>query len=96
MNKDTTIATSAKKDDPYDPSDADSVANFWEGARIEHKGKIIGTARRPGQRGAQKKPTKVQVTLRLSPDILNFFKESGKGWQTRMDEALREYVQTHH
>jgi len=86
---------SIKDKEPYNPNDPDSVADFWDGARIEYKGKTIGTARRPGERGLQKKPKKIQVTLRLSPDILEHFKDSGKGWQTRVDEALREYVQTH-
>jgi hypothetical protein len=45
-----------------DPNDPESVANFWEGANIEHNGKVIGTARRCGERGLQKKPTKIQIT----------------------------------
>ncbi|MES9858818.1 MAG: BrnA antitoxin family protein [Sedimenticola sp.] len=39
--------------------------------------------------------TKERVTIRLSPDVTAFFRATGKGWQTRMDEALREYVETH-
>jgi len=46
-------------------------------------------------RGPQKSPTKRQVTLRLSPDVLDAFKEFGQGWQTRLDAALREWLQTH-
>ncbi|MES9881930.1 MAG: BrnA antitoxin family protein, partial [Sedimenticola sp.] len=33
--------------------------------------------------------------IRLSPDVTAFFRATGKGWQTRLDEALREYVETH-
>lgn len=40
-------------------------------------------------RGKQKKPTKRLVSLRLSPDVLAHFKATGKGWQTRLDEALQ-------
>lgn len=43
-------------------------------------------------RGPQKKPTKTKVTIRLSPQVVEYFKSQGKGWQTRMDEALLEYV----
>jgi uncharacterized protein (DUF4415 family) len=39
--------------------------------------------------------TKERVTIRLSPEVTRFFRASGKGWQTRLDEALREYVKTH-
>lgn len=41
-------------------------------------------------RGAQKAPTKIPVSLRLSPDVVARFKADGPGWQTRMDEALRK------
>ncbi len=43
-------------------------------------------------RGAQKAPTKRQVTLRLSPDVLDRFRATGKGWQTRIDAALRAHL----
>jgi len=46
-------------------------------------------------RGPQKTPTKQQVTLRLSPDLLDQFKRGGPGWQTRIDDALRDWVETH-
>lgn len=43
-------------------------------------------------RGPQKAPTKQLVSLRLSPDVLERFKASGPGWQTRIDGVLREHV----
>lgn len=46
-------------------------------------------------RGANKRPTKEQVSVRYSPEVLAFFRATGAGWQTRMDEALREYVEQH-
>jgi len=70
---------------PYDPNDAASVATFWA------KGKV----RLPGQRGPQKNPTKVPVTVRYSPEVVEYFKATGEGWQTRMNDALREYVEQH-
>jgi uncharacterized protein (DUF4415 family) len=33
---------------------------------------------------------KVAVSLRLDPEIVARFKASGPGWQTRMNDALRE------
>ncbi|MBI3418965.1 MAG: BrnA antitoxin family protein [Proteobacteria bacterium] len=45
--------------------------------------------RRPGQRGPQRTPTKEQVTLRLDADVLSFFKSFGQGWQTRINDALK-------
>ncbi len=40
-------------------------------------------------RGPQKAPKKVQVTLRLDPDILDHYKAKGAGWQTQINNDLR-------
>jgi uncharacterized protein (DUF4415 family) len=39
-----------------------------------------------------KEITKRQVTLRLSPEVLAYFRAQGSGWQTRIDEVLNRYV----
>ena len=33
---------------------------------------------------------KEQVTLRIDQDVLDYFRESGPGWQDRINEALRK------
>jgi uncharacterized protein (DUF4415 family) len=48
-----------------------------------------------GVRGPQKAPTKERVTIRLSREVVQRFRESGGGWQTRVDEALREWLKKH-
>jgi uncharacterized protein (DUF4415 family) len=37
---------------------------------------------------------KQQVTLRLDRDVLEFFRKTGKRYQSRMNAVLREYVET--
>jgi uncharacterized protein (DUF4415 family) len=70
---------------PYDPNDPAAVEAFWKSAAV----------RRPGQRGPGKKANKVLLSVRYSPEVVDYFKSSGEGWQTRMDEALKEWVATH-
>jgi uncharacterized protein (DUF4415 family) len=36
---------------------------------------------------------KVQVTLRLDRDVIDFFKKSGDGWQTRLNDALSKAIE---
>lgn len=48
--------------------------------------------RNPGQRGPQKQPTKDQVTLRLDHDVVEHFKATGQGWQSRINATLREAI----
>jgi uncharacterized protein (DUF4415 family) len=38
---------------------------------------------------------KQAVTVRYSPDVLQAFRASGAGWQARMNDALKEWLQTH-
>jgi uncharacterized protein (DUF4415 family) len=48
-----------------------------------------------GVRGLQKAPTKVRVSLRLSREVVEYFRATGDGWQTRMDSELLEMVHRH-
>ena len=45
----------------------------------------------PRTRGRPRDPNaKVLVSLRLSPEVLAYYKAMGEGWQARVNEALRE------
>lgn len=44
----------------------------------------------PKTRGPQKAALKVPVSIRLSPEVVDYFKAGGPGWQGRIDEALRK------
>lgn len=39
--------------------------------------------------------TKERITIRLSPEVLASFKASGKGWQSRIDNVLKEWLKEH-
>ncbi|EXJ15319.1 BrnA antitoxin family protein [Imhoffiella purpurea] len=39
--------------------------------------------------------TKQPVSIRLSPEVVEYFKAEGPGWQTRIDAVLCEHVKTH-
>ncbi len=50
------------------------------------------------RRGVFFRPVKQQLTLRLDTDIIDWFrthKPEGKGYQTGINSALREYVAQH-
>jgi len=38
---------------------------------------------------------KQQITLRLDAEVLNFFKNTGERYQSRINAVLREYVRAH-
>ena len=39
--------------------------------------------------------TKERITIRLSPDVVQPFRATGDGWQTRIDSALRDWLKKH-
>ena len=44
-------------------------------------------------RGRPPSPNKKQlVSIRYSPEVLEYFKSTGDGWQARIDGVLKEYV----
>jgi uncharacterized protein (DUF4415 family) len=82
--KDTDIRTDAN-------SPATTAAD-WDSAVMRQGSVEVGRLR---TRGPGKQPRKVQVSVRYSPDVLEAFRATGAGWQTRMDEALKDWLKTH-
>jgi uncharacterized protein (DUF4415 family) len=78
----------ASEDGPYDPNDAKATRAWLAQADLIRKGKVV----RRGKRGPQKAPTKKLVSLRLSPEVIDHFKATGPGWQTRIDATLMESI----
>lgn len=53
---------------------------------------VAHQAQMSGKRGKQKKPIKTMISIRLSADVVEKFRATGKGWQTRIDEILRQHI----
>ncbi len=83
----------AEDADTFEPDAQWSEEAMTPSEAIPH---ILGRLRRP--RGKQKTPTKRQLHIRLDADIVDWFKNAGpdeRGYQTRINQALREYVDRH-
>jgi uncharacterized protein (DUF4415 family) len=90
--------SASKKDTPdtwVDPDDGPEwLDEHFERAAIYHGGKLIrpatGTYTKPGR--PKLANPKRQVTLRLDGDLLDSLRESGPGWQSRINDILRAAV----
>jgi len=40
-------------------------------------------------------PRKQQLTLRIDQDVVDFFKKQGQGYQTKINQLLRAYMEAH-
>jgi uncharacterized protein (DUF4415 family) len=68
-------------------ADAASAKPFWSLPESERK--MLLSLRR---RGPQKASRKVPVSIRLSSDVAEGLRATGRGWQSRADEALRSWL----
>lgn len=65
----------------------------WDDAFVTHSvNELRAEVASRRTRGPNKLPLKEQVAVRYSPEVLAYFRSTGTGWQTRMDEVLRDYV----
>lgn len=87
-----------------DPDDAPELTDeffdkgTWrDGEKVvtKQEAHAILAKRRGRPVGTTKTDNKVAVKLRIDPDTLAAFKATGRGWQTRVNEAMREWVKTH-
>ena len=88
------VARAPGKDRPLTPREEAkwSTGVLVKGGGYEAVRKALAAKRKPGQRGPQVAPTKQLVSVRYSAEVLAFFKSGGAGWQSRMDEALKQWV----
>ena len=64
-------------------------------ASDSHPQLVAAYRRSRGERGVQKTPTKERITIRLSPEVVERFRATGAGWQTRIDSALKDWLKNH-
>jgi uncharacterized protein (DUF4415 family) len=59
----------------------------------EELGQFKPTRGRPV--GSVAESRKEPISIRLSPEVVESFRATGEGWQTRIDEVLKAWVQEH-
>ena len=70
------------KDDDIDFSDIPrTTPEFWANAVV--------------RKGLKPLPVKQQITLRIDQDVIDFFREQGQGYQTKINHLLRAYMDAH-
>ena len=75
-----------------DPDAPEWTDEDWARARpaVEAVPHIVERHRRT--RGQPRAPKKEKITLRLDAGIVDHFRATGRGWQTRLNDALRQVI----
>lgn len=80
-NKRVTVTTWTDPDDAPELDDEFfERAEEYDGSRLVKRGRPAGSG------------TKVSTTIRFDAEIVAAFRADGPGWQSRMNEALREWL----
>ena len=82
------MATKFEEKFGYLKSDPEPKKEKLDVEKLKQQIRDVAPIPKPGGR-------KVSVTIRLDPDIVIFFESHGKGWQTVINEVLRDYVEAH-
>lgn len=80
-----TVRKRASKNTWIDPDDAPELTEEWfETADLYEGERLVRRGRPP------KAAPKEAVNIRLGPDVLAYFRGTGRGWQSRINAALRK------
>jgi uncharacterized protein (DUF4415 family) len=90
-----TLEPDARLDDPENPEWTEADFARARPASAVHGSQIAATmVRKRGRPPKAEEDRKQQVTLRLSKDVLQAARDSGPGWQARVDSVLRAALTT--
>lgn len=73
-----------------DPDDAPELTDEFFERADEFVGEKLVRRGRP-----KSQETKLALTVRYDVEVVAAFKATGKGWQTRMNAALKDWLKTH-
>lgn len=81
------VASHEIKVDEYDdalelPTDFFEQADVFKGEKLVRRGRPAGN-------------NKVSTTIRFDKEVLLAFKQTGDGWQTRINNALKDWLKHH-
>jgi uncharacterized protein (DUF4415 family) len=77
------IAPEEYEDLPEWTEEMFAEADFYHGEKLIRRGRPRSLA------------PKEAINIRLSADVLERFRATGQGWQTRMDSALKQWLVEH-
>jgi uncharacterized protein (DUF4415 family) len=94
QKRSTKVTSKVRAVTAHPPVDGDFE---WDGVDEDER-PLTKDEMRKGMRGVGRPKSenpKEAITIRLSPEICTYFRATGKGWQTRLNAVLKDYVQSH-
>jgi uncharacterized protein (DUF4415 family) len=86
-----TVSKRTMQTERVDPDDAPELTDEF----FEQADEYVGDRLVRRGRGRPVGSHKTATTIRLDDDVLEAFKATGRGWQTRVNAALKDWLATH-
>jgi uncharacterized protein (DUF4415 family) len=82
---------------PFERDLLESVRQAVRGeyARVHTPAEMLARRGRGRPAGSTAPTRKVSTTIRFDADVIDAFRTTGDGWQTRMNAALKDWLKTH-
>ncbi|MFL9873767.1 BrnA antitoxin family protein [Paraburkholderia megapolitana] len=85
------VKVNAKHTGQFDRNEIPELGDeFFQEADEHHAGVLVKRGR-----GRPAGSNKIQMNLRIDIDVIEAYKAQGEGWQTRMNDALRDWAKSH-
>ena len=94
---DVAAALAAAQANPpvFDPENPPTTDADWEGAIASRSLPQLREKLAMRQRGPGHAPPKIPATIRFDHDVLDGLRATGRGWQTRVNEVMKEWLRRH-
>jgi uncharacterized protein (DUF4415 family) len=92
--EDAAIVAAAMADPDARPMSEEQLARLKPAREVLPSALLAALSKPKGGRPKSANP-KVFTAIRLSPEVAQAFRATGKGWQTRMNAALADWLKTH-
>lgn len=93
---DVEAALVAAQDVPeFDAENPPTDAADWEGAVVSRSLPELREKLATRRRGPGRAPRKEPTTIRFDPEVLSALRATGRGWQRRVNDVMKEWVAKH-
>jgi len=89
-------ALAAAQDAPeFDAENPPTDAAGWKDAVVSHSLPELREKLAMRRRGPGHAPRKEPTTIRFDPEVLSALRATGRGWQKRVNDVMKEWVARH-
>ena len=79
----------------HDDDSPATTESDWASAFVSHSATELHTEAVRRKHNINKRPAKEQIAIQFDAEVLAQFRATGKDWQARMNDALKEWLKEH-